>query len=60
MTIDEVNLIAAEIAEELAEERMNETIDALEEEAMDRMMAEHEQMMYAVYSYDLDAEAYAH
>ena len=58
MTIDEANDLCREIAEENAAQRMAEYLDQLEEEALDRMMAEHEQAMLACHSYDLDAEYY--
>lgn len=58
MTIEEANELCAEIAEENAAQRMAEYLEELEEAALDRMMAEHEQMLYACMSYDLDAEYY--
>lgn len=58
MTIDEVNEVCQEIAEENAAERMAEYLSELDEAALDQMMAEHEQMLYACMSYDMDAEYY--
>jgi hypothetical protein len=58
MTIEEVNDLCLEIAEKNAADRMAGYLSELEEESLDRMMAEHEQMLYACMSYDLDAEYY--
>lgn len=58
MTIEEANALAREISEENAAENMNNYLTELEEEALDRMMAEHEQMLYACMSYDEDAIYY--
>jgi len=58
MTIEEVNDLCLEIAEKNAADRMADYLSELEEESLDRMMAEHEQMLYACMSYDLDAEYY--
>lgn len=58
LTVDEINDLCREIAEQNTAERMAEYLDQFEEDALDRMMAEHEQMLYACMSYDLDAEYY--
>lgn len=58
MTFEDVNILCQEIAAENAEKRMNEYADELEENALYQMMAEHEQMLHACMSYDLDAEYY--
>jgi hypothetical protein len=58
MTIEEANDLCLEIAEKNAADRMADYLSELEEESLDRMMAEHEQMLYACMSYDLDAEYY--
>lgn len=54
MTEDEIN----ELARELAELTLTEYTDAEYENCMDVLFAEHEAMMYAAHSYDLDAQAY--
>lgn len=58
MTINDVNELCAEIAEENAAQRMAEYLDELEEAALDQLMAEHQQRMYECMSYDQDAEYY--
>lgn len=58
MTIDEANDLCRELAEATADQRMADYLSELEEESLDRMMAEHEQMLYACMSYDADAEYY--
>ena len=54
MTIDELN---AEL-QDLAERERLSLAEAEYESYMDRLMAEHEMMMYAANSYDLDAIYY--
>lgn len=47
-----------ELAREIAEATLAEEIDDEYEAMMDALYAEHEAMMYAANSYDLDAIAY--
>lgn len=54
LTEDEINTLASEIAAVT----LTDEIDADYENMLDEMYAEHEAMMYAAYSYDLDAIAY--
>lgn len=52
--IDKINTILAEVAAEENEQRIEDEYEML----MDVLFAEHEQMMYAAYSYDNDAIYY--
>ena len=54
MTIDELNAELQDIAEQ---ERLS-LVEEEYESCMDRLMAEHEMLMYAANSYDLDAIYY--
>jgi hypothetical protein len=54
MTIDELNAELQDIAEQ---ERLS-LVEEEYESCMDRLMAEHEMLMYAAHSYDLDAIYY--
>ena len=54
MTEDEIN----DLAKMIAEVTLTETIDAEYEDMLDEMFAEHNAMLYAAHSYDLDAQAY--
>lgn len=47
-----------ELAREIAEATLTEDTDDEYEAMMDALYAEHEAMMYAAHSYDLDAIAY--
>lgn len=47
-----------ELAREIADVTLTEEIDDECEAMLDEMFAEHQAMMYAAHSYDLDAEAY--
>ena len=47
-----------EIAREIAEATLTDYVDDEYEAMMDALFAEHEAMMYAANSYDLDAIAY--
>ena len=51
---DEIN----ELAKMIAEVTLTEEIDAEYEDMLDKMFAEHNAMLYAAHSYDLDAQAY--
>ena len=51
---DEIN----ELAKMIAEVTLTEEIDAEYEDMLDKMFAEHNAMLYAANSYDLDAQAY--
>jgi hypothetical protein len=57
MTDPDIELIN-ELAREIAEATLAEEIDDEYEAMMDALFAEHEAMMYAANSYDLDAIAY--
>lgn len=50
--------IINELVKEIAEATLTEITDAEYEAYMDAAWAEHEAMMYAAHSYDLDAIAY--
>ena len=54
MNEDEINLLA----KELAEITLTDAIEFEYEDMLDKMFAEHNAMLYAVNSYDLDAQAY--
>lgn len=56
MILDQVNDLLREVADKAAEDRINDYINALEEEEM--MHYEHDMQMYACHSYDQDAIAY--
>lgn len=56
MTLDQVNDILRNVSEQAAAERMSDYIEWLEEEEMRHY--EHDMMMYASHSYDMDAIAY--
>ena len=58
MMIDPDTELINKLAKEIAGVTMAEDIDDEREAALDAMFAEHEAMMYAANSYDLDAEAY--
>jgi hypothetical protein len=47
-----------ELAMEIAEATLTDYVDDECEAMLDALFAEHEAMMYAAYSYDLDAIAY--
>lgn len=52
--IDLINELAAEIAAETLTEKITDEYEAM----LDEMFAEHQAMMYAAHSWDLDAEFY--
>lgn len=54
LTEDEIN----DLAKMIADVTMTETIDKDYEDMLDEMFAEHNAMLYAANSYDLDAQAY--
>ena len=58
MTIDDVNEVCREIADENAAQRMSDYLSQLEEETLDQLFAEHMNMLYACQSYDEDALYY--
>jgi hypothetical protein len=51
---DEIN----ELAKMIADVTLTEAIDSEYEDMLDTMFAEHQAMLYAAQSYDLDAQAY--
>ena len=54
LTEDEIN----DLARMIADVTMTEAIDKDYEDMLDEMFAEHNAMLYAANSYDLDAQAY--
>ena len=58
MMIDPDVELINKLAKEIAEVTLAEDAEAEYEAALDALFAEHEAMMYAANSYDLDAEAY--
>ena len=54
LTEDEIN----DLARMIADVTLTEAIDDEYEEMLDKMFAEHNAMLYAAHSYDLDAQAY--
>ncbi len=58
MMTDPDTALINELAREIAEATLAEEIDDEYEAMMDALYAEHEAMMYAANSYDLDAIAY--
>lgn len=51
---DEIN----DLARMIADVTLTDAIDSEYEDMLDKMFAEHNAMLYAVNSYDLDAQAY--
>ena len=58
MMIDPDVELINKLAKEIAEVTLAEDAEAEYEAALDALFAEHEAMMYAAHSYDLDAIAY--
>jgi hypothetical protein len=57
-TVEEMNLLLSEIADQEAELLAIVYIDQLELEQFERLQAEHDMQMYASHSYDQDAIHY--
>lgn len=57
-TVEEINQLLSDIADQEAELRAIEYINQLEEEEFLRLSAEHDMQMYACHSYDEDAIHY--
>lgn len=57
-TIEEMNLLLSEMADQAAELLAIAYIDRLELEQFERLSAEHDMQMYASHSYDQDAIHY--
>ena len=56
--IDTDDELINKLAKEIADVTMTDYVDDETEAMFDALFAEHEAMMYAAYSYDLDAIAY--
>ena len=54
LTEDEIN----DLVKSIAEVTLTENVDEDYEDMLDEMFAEHNAMLYAASSYDLDAQAY--
>lgn len=54
LTEDEIN----DLVKSIAEVTLTENVDEDYEDMLDEMFAEHNAMLYAANSYDLDAQAY--
>jgi hypothetical protein len=54
LTEDEIN----DLVKSIAEVTLTENVDEEYEDMLDKMFAEHNAMLYAANSYDLDAQAY--
>ena len=54
LTEDEIN----DLVKSIAEVTLTENVDEDYENMLDKMFAEHNAMLYAANSYDLDAQAY--
>ena len=57
-TVDEINLLLSDIADQEAELLAIAYINQLELEQFERLQAEHDMQMYASHSYDQDAIHY--
>lgn len=57
-TVDEINLLLSDIADQEAELLAIAYINQLELEQFERLQAEHDMQMYACHSYDQDAIHY--
>ena len=57
-TVDEINLLLSDIADQEAELLAIAYINQLELEQFERLQAEHDMQMYASHSYDQDAIYY--
>ena len=57
-TVDEINLLLSDIADQEAELLAIAYINQLELEQFERLQAEHDMQMYAAHSYDQDAIHY--